>query len=62
MKPSRKMIFDMEEGEAILIYPDRMSTASIDDFEVLLSLAVRRMRRAAAAEDEALNTGKEPSQ
>ena len=48
MTASRKMIFDMEEGEAILIYPDGMSPASIDDFEALVMLAIKRMRRAAA--------------
>ena len=52
---SRKIIFDLEEGEAILIYPGKMSTASIDDLEALLLLAVKRLRRADAkdsAEDD----------
>ena len=54
---SRKIIFDLEEGEAILIYPGKMSTASIDDLEALLLLAVKRLRRAdakdSADDDEA---------
>jgi hypothetical protein len=53
MQPGMKeAVFPLDEGQAVLQWPERLSPESFEDFEAWLNIIIRRAKRSIRPEDE----------